>query len=899
MQTRFEWTNREQTETDLLFERGSRQDRYAGTCLHGTLDRFGTAQFEGLIELCDIDSVVLQVAFDDAARAGTVFTEQERPVKQIGRSDGFRASQGMFGWNQHLQLVSSTFLHQQEAIVDSAFDNTQINAVVGHHADDSIRVRDPQANADVREAALKVTEQFRQHVLGHGGAGAESEQPGAFTGQGLHRRVHVAVLLENAPGVLEDRLTGGRQADAIVDAIEKSRAELLFKLPYLMRDRGLRHVQRFGGTREAEHACHRVKYLQTSVSHGRSASGGSSSLPAMTDGYTEPPHTVQWSSCMRASRYHIATTKETPHDAEIASHRLMLRAGLVKRLGSGLYSWMPLGLRTLRKIEAIVRREMDSAGALELLMPSVQPGELWEESGRWTKYGPELLRLTDRHARDYCIGPTHEEVVTDIARRELRSYRQLPINLYQVQTKFRDEIRPRFGVMRAREFIMKDAYSFDLDAAGMQASFDAMNAAYVRIFDALGLDYRAVEADGGSIGGATSREYHVLAESGEDALVYSTGSDYAANLEKATSLATGQRGEPTTERNLLDTPNVHTIEELAAFANVSRTRCLKTLLVKGADKKTPVVALLLRGDHDLNEIKAAQLAEVADPLEMADSATIRRVAGCDAGSIGPFRLPAGREATVREGAKDGADGGASDGADDGVELRVPVIADRDAALMSDFICGANEDGKHLSGVNWGRDLPEPEVRDLRNVVEGDRDPSGVDGVLKIVRGIEVGHIFQLGDTYSKPLKASVLDENGKPRTLLMGCYGIGITRVAAAAIEQCSDAEGIVWPDAIAPFEAVVSPIHMAKSDAVRDAAETLYRELLEAGVDVLFDDRPLRPGVMFAEMELIGIPHRFVVSDRLLAEGQLEYKRRGDAEASQLPLDGALAAINRAAVPG
>lgn len=613
---------------------------------------------------------------------------------------------------------------------------------------------------------------------------------------------------------------------------------------------------------------------------------------------------------MRASRFHIATTKETPNDAEIASHRLMLRAGLVKRLGSGLYSWMPLGLRTLRKIEAIVRREMDRAGALELLMPSVQPGELWEESGRWTKYGPELLRLTDRHARDYCVGPTHEEVVTDIARRELRSYRQLPINFYQIQTKFRDEIRPRFGVMRAREFVMKDAYSFDVDNAGMQASFDTMNEAYVRIFDALGLDYRAVEADGGSIGGATSREFHVLADSGEDALVYSTGSDYAANLEKATSLATGQRGEATEERRLLETPNVHTIDELATFANVSPTRCLKTLLVKGAHENMPVVALLLRGDHDLNEIKATRLEEVADPLEMADSATIRRVAGCDAGSIGPLHLTAGREAKVRSGVRSGVasalesggdpdvESGADAGADAGVELEVPVIADRDAALMSDFICGANEDGKHLCGVNWGRDLPEPDVRDIRNVVEGDRDPSGVDGTLKIVRGIEVGHIFQLGDTYSDPLKASVLDENGKPRTLLMGCYGIGITRVAAAAIEQRSDDEGIVWPDAIAPFEAVVSPIHMNKSDAVREAAEALYRELLEAGVDVLFDDRPLRPGVMFAEMELIGIPHRFVVSERLLAEGRLEYKRRGDADASKISLDGALAAVSRAAAP-
>ena len=598
---------------------------------------------------------------------------------------------------------------------------------------------------------------------------------------------------------------------------------------------------------------------------------------------------------MRASRFHIATTKETPNDAEIASHRLMLRAGLVRRVGSGLYTWMPVGLRTLRKIEAIVRREMDAAGALELFMPAVQPAELWQESGRWIKYGPELLRVKDRHDRDYCVGPTHEEVITDIARRELRSYRQLPVNFYQVQTKFRDEIRPRFGVMRAREFVMKDAYSFDADEAGMQASFDRMNAAYVRIFDAIGLDYRAVEADGGSIGGATSREFHVLADSGEDALVYSTGSDYAANMEKARAVTHAERADPTEERAVLDTPGVHTIAELAAFAKLPETRCLKTLLVKGvgavgrdeaggvgndgggkaggdeaggetsAGGAPAIVALVLRGDHQLNEIKAANLPGVADPLEMADAETIRRVAGCEPGSIGPLGLAG-----------------------------IPVIADADAAAMSDFVCGANEDGQHLRGVNWGRDLPEPEVADLRNVLVGDPDPTGADGTLNIVRGIEVGHIFQLGDTYSRPLEATVLDEGGRPRHLLMGCYGIGITRIAAAAIEQNSDDSGIVWPEAIAPFEAVVSPIHMAKSDAVREAAEALYEELVAAGVDVLFDDRPLRPGVMFAEMELLGIPHRFVVSERLLAEGQLEYKGRRDAEATLIGRDEALARIAR-----
>ena len=591
---------------------------------------------------------------------------------------------------------------------------------------------------------------------------------------------------------------------------------------------------------------------------------------------------------MRASRFHIATTKETPNDAEVRSHRLMLRAGLVRRLGSGLYTWMPVGLRTVRKIEAIVRREMDRAGALELLMPSVQPAELWQESGRWIKYGPELLRLTDRHERDYCVGPTHEEVITDIARRELRSYRQLPVNFYQVQTKFRDEIRPRFGVMRAREFVMKDAYSFDVDEAGMRASFDRMNDAYVRIFDRIGLDYRAVEADSGSIGGAESREFHVLADSGEDALVYATGSDYAANMEKAVAVTGETRAAPAEERTRLETPGVHTIAELAAFAKVPETRCLKTLLVKGADEAAPVVALVLRGDHQLNEIKAEHLPEVAEPLEMADAATIRLVAGCEPGSIGPIGadgLPLGLRSDPQAA---GGDGDAM--------TSVPVIVDRSAAVMSDFVCGANEDGVHLTGVNWGRDveLADANVRDLRNVVAGDPDPTGADGTLDIVRGIEVGHIFQLGDTYSEPLGATVLDEGGRPRNLLMGCYGIGITRIAAAAIEQRSDDKGIVWPDAIAPFEAVVSPIHMAKSEAVAEAAEALYEELLAAGVDVLFDDRPLRPGVMFADMELLGIPHRFVVSDKLLADGALEYKGRGDAEARVVGRDEALATLGR-----
>ena len=569
---------------------------------------------------------------------------------------------------------------------------------------------------------------------------------------------------------------------------------------------------------------------------------------------------------MRASQFFIGTTKEMPSDAEIVSHQLMMRAGFVRRLGSGLYTWMPLGLRVVRKIEAIVREEMTAAGALELLMPAVQPAELWQESGRWAEYGPELLRLTDRHERDFCVGPTHEEVITDVVRREIRSYKQLPVNFYQIQTKFRDEIRPRFGVMRSREFIMKDAYSFDVDAQGMQASFDRMHEAYVRIFDRIGLDYRAVDADSGSIGGATSTEFHVLADSGEDAIVHSTGSDYAANVEKAIAAPTGERVVSTQDMARLATPGVHTIEALAKAAGVPASRCLKTLLVKGADEAAPVVALCVRGDHQLNEIKAEKLEAVAAPLTFADADAVRRVANCEPGSIGP------------------------------VGLNIPVIVDATAALMSDFTCGANEDGVHLTGVDWSRDAGgHYEIVDLRNAVEGDPDPSvGGSGTLTIVRGIEVGHIFQLGTKYSEALGATVTDENGRPATLLMGCYGVGITRVAAAAIEQNHDAAGIVWPEAIAPFEAVVSPIHMAKSEAVASAATALYEQLRKAGVDVLFDDRPLRPGQMFADMELIGIPHRLVVSDKLLAEGKLEYRGRRDAQARLIDAADVMSALGR-----
>ena len=562
---------------------------------------------------------------------------------------------------------------------------------------------------------------------------------------------------------------------------------------------------------------------------------------------------------MRASQFHIATTKETPSDAEVVSHQLMLRAGLIRRLSSGLYSIMPMGLRVVRKIENIVREEMNRAHAVELLMPAVQPAELWQESGRWEKYGPELLRLHDRHDREYCVGPTHEEVITDIARRELRSYKQLPANFYQIQTKFRDEIRPRFGVMRSREFIMKDAYSFHVSEASLEDTFKDMHNAYCAIFDRIGLDYRPVDADSGSIGGAKSREFHVLASSGEDALAYSTGDDYAANVEKAIAVARGARAAASASMETVDTPGVHTIEDLTSKLSIAPTQCAKTLLVEGTD--APVVALVVRGDHQLNAIKAEQQPEVLAPLNFASAEQIRSVANCDAGSIGP------------------------------VGLDIPVLVDGDAALMSDFVCGANNNNQHLTGVNWERDLTEPVVRDLRNVVEGDASPTG-NGELKIVRGIEVGHIFQLGTTYSEAMDCKLMDENGKPQYMHMGCYGIGVTRVAAAAIEQNNDDKGIIWPDAIAPFTAVISPIHMAKSEEVKAVAEKLYQDMLDAGIDVLLDDRPLRPGVMFADMELIGIPHRFVVSDKLLGDNQVEYKGRRDEQATLIKLDQALAQV-------
>ncbi|MBA2410058.1 MAG: proline--tRNA ligase [Gammaproteobacteria bacterium] len=557
---------------------------------------------------------------------------------------------------------------------------------------------------------------------------------------------------------------------------------------------------------------------------------------------------------MLASQFHLATLKETPADAEVVSHRLMLRAGLIRRLAAGLYTWMPLGVRVLRKVEDVVREEMNRAGALELLMPAVQPAELWQESGRWEQYGPELLRLKDRHERDFCFGPTHEEVITDIARNDLRSYKQLPVNYYQIQTKFRDEIRPRFGVMRAREFVMKDAYSFHLDRASLEQTYVAMFDAYTRIFTRLGLEFRAVLADTGAIGGSRSHEFHVLAASGEDAIAFSDAGDYAANLELAEAVApAATRPPPGVEMQTIDTPDTHTIDDLSRLLNIEPRRCLKTLMVKGGDGA--VIALVLRGDHALNAVKAEKIEGLARPLAFADEAEVIEAAGCRPGSLGP--------------------GG----------LSIRVIADHAAAQLADFVCGANEDGKHLTGANWGRDVPEPERADLRNVVDGDSSPDG-HGTLSIARGIEVGHIFQLGDKYSRAMNATVLDEQGRARHMIMGCYGIGVTRVVAAAIEQHYDERGIIWPAPIAPFQIALIPINMHKSGRLAAAARELYDELRAAGFDVLFDDRNLRPGVMFAEQELIGIPHRVVLSERGLAASLAEYKGRGDDKSTDIALN-------------
>ncbi len=556
---------------------------------------------------------------------------------------------------------------------------------------------------------------------------------------------------------------------------------------------------------------------------------------------------------MRTLNFPLYTLKESPADAEIASHQLMLRAGLIRKLAAGLYNWLPMGIRILHKVEAVIREEMNRAGALEVLMPAVQPAELWQESGRWEHYGPELARFHDRHGREFCLGPTHEEIITALARGEIKSYKQLPVNFYQIQTKFRDEIRPRFGIMRAREFIMKDAYSFHLDHQSLDATYEKMHEAYCRIFSRLGLEFRPVLADSGAIGGNLSHEFHVLAESGEDTIAFSTRSKYAANVELAEAVAIGSRDDPSATMQSIATPGQHSIEQISEFLGVASEQCIKTLLVKSTEES--VVALLLRGDHELNTIKAEKLDLVASPLEFASNEEIQAVAGCSAGSIGP------------------------------VGLDIPVIADRSAVNVADFICGANRDGQHLTGVNWERDLPLPNsIEDIRQVKEGDPSPDG-EGSLKIARGIEVGHIFQLGKKYSEAMNAVVLDEGGRSRAMTMGCYGIGVTRVIAAAIEQNHDQYGIIWPAAIAPFQVALLPMNMHKSERLRTAVEKLYQEMLDAGIDVLFDDRKVRAGFMFADIELIGIPHRVVLGDRGLDSATVEYKTRRDKDVTEVPL--------------
>ena len=565
---------------------------------------------------------------------------------------------------------------------------------------------------------------------------------------------------------------------------------------------------------------------------------------------------------MRLSQYPLSTLKEVPADAEVLSHRLMLRSGMIRRLAAGLYTWLPMGLRTLHKAERIVREEMNRAGAFELLMPTVQPAELWQESGRWAKYGPELLRFKDRHDREFAYGPTHEEVITDIARRELRSYKQLPVNFYQIQLKFRDEIRPRFGVMRAREFLMKDAYSFHVDEASLAAGYRTMFDAYTRIFTRMGLKFRAVQADGGNIGGSTTQEFHVLADSGEDAIAFSDTDDYAANVETAATLpAAGPRAAPAESLVRVATPGARTIAQLAQFLGLSAERTVKTLLVDGSDGG--VVAFVLRGDHELNAVKAQKLAGVGTPLRMASAARIREAMNCEPGSIGPIGF-----------------GGT-------------LYVDHAAAHLADFVCGANEKDVHYTGANWGRDLPEPASVDIRNARTGDPSPSGR-GTLNIARGIEVGHIFQLGRQYSESMKATVLDEQGKAVAMFMGCYGIGVTRVVAAAIEQNHDANGIIWPDALAPFHVVLVPMNYQKSERVMEVTDQLYGDFNAAGIDVLLDDRDARPGVKFADSELVGIPHRIVIGDRGLGGGTVEYRHRRATESQEIPLGESVEFVRR-----
>ena len=560
---------------------------------------------------------------------------------------------------------------------------------------------------------------------------------------------------------------------------------------------------------------------------------------------------------MRFTNFGLTTLKEIPAEAEIVSHQLMLRAGLIRRLASGLFTWMPLGLRVLRKVENIVREEMNRAGALELVMPAVQPAELWQESGRWDQYGNLLLRMRDRHEREFCFGPTHEEVITDIARRELRSYRQLPINFYQIQTKFRDEIRPRFGVMRAREFIMKDAYSFHTDHASLEKDgYDVMHAAYTAIFERLGLKFRVVDADSGEIGGNRSQEFHVLADSGEDAIAYSDEDGYASNVETAAILPSPETApEATRELQKVKTPNTKSIEALCKFLKVTPAQTLKVLIVDGDDGP---VALAMRGDHELNAIKAQKLEGVSSPIQMADAGAIRKATGSDTGYAGP------------------------------IGLEIPLYFDHATRQMADFVCGANETDMHYTGVNFGRDIDLPDTVELRNVVEGDPTPGGK-GTLSIARGIEVGHIFQLGTKYSVAMNATVQDKNGSDTPMAMGCYGIGVTGIVAAAIEQNHDDKGIIWPEQLAPFDVVLVPINLHRSEPLRDAAEQLYADLKGMGLEVLFDDRDARPGVKFADAELLGIPHRLVISERGLEANELEYRHRRDSEARMMKRDAAL----------
>ena len=563
---------------------------------------------------------------------------------------------------------------------------------------------------------------------------------------------------------------------------------------------------------------------------------------------------------MKLSQLLTSTLREAPADAEIVSHKLMLRAGMIRQLAAGIYTWLPLGFRVLKKVETIIREEMNSVGAQEILMPAVQPAELWHESKRWEHYGPELLRINDRHEREFCFGPTHEEVITDLVRREIRSYKQLPVNFYQIQTKFRDEIRPRFGIMRSREFLMKDAYSFHLSDESLQETYQQMHKTYSKIFTRLGLQFRAVIADSGNIGGNKSHEFHVLAESGEDQIVFSENGEYAANLEQAEALVSQEsRPEPSKKIKTFDTPNQKTIEEISKFLNINTNQCLKTLIIKSEDDG--LIALVLRGDHELNRAKTEKLSGVMKPLTFANNDEIMSTIGCDAGSIGP------------------------------IDISIPIYIDHEVKNMSDFVCGANVNGKHLTGVNWERDLPLPPTVDIRNVCEGDLAKDG-SGKLEFARGIEVGHIFQLGTKYSSSLKATCLDQTGKTVTLTMGCYGIGVSRIVAAAIEQNHDEKGIIWPSSIAPFQLALIPINMHKSIRLRKAVMLFYDELVANNIDVLLDDRQERPGVMFSDIELIGIPHRFVFSEKGFDAGEIEYKARRDTENKNIQIKKAVAFI-------